>query len=67
VFVRLVVAIASAGEHSGHVEVADGASELLQRIRRCKDVLPFDLGVAGLMLGVPIELELIFEVEEPSQ
>jgi enamine deaminase RidA (YjgF/YER057c/UK114 family) len=65
--VRLGVAIVSAGEHSGHVEVADGASELLREaFGAAKMSCRLIVGVASLMLGVPVELELIFEVEEPS-
>ena len=61
--VRLGVYIAAAGGFSDHVTVADAASELL------RDILGEDkmssrlvFGVESLPLGVPIELEVIFEV-----
>ncbi len=61
--VRLGVYIATAGDFSDHVRVADGASELL------RDILGEDkmssrlvFGVQSLPLGVPVELEVIFEV-----
>jgi len=37
------------------------------RSRRGQDVLSFVIGVASLPLGVPIELELIFEVQQQSE
>jgi len=45
--------------------VADGASELLQRVFG-KDKNPGRLayGVASLPLGTPVEMELIFEVSQ---
>jgi len=65
--VRLGVAIATTGEHSGQVEIADGASELLRDIfGDAKMSCRLIVGVASLPLGVPVALELIFEVEEPS-
>jgi enamine deaminase RidA (YjgF/YER057c/UK114 family) len=61
--VRLGVSIATDGEVGALPRVADAASELL------RDVLGPDslgarlvYGVAGLPLGTPVELELIFEV-----
>ena len=61
--VRLGVYIATAGDFAGHVTVADAASELL------RDILGEDkmssrlvFGVESLPLGVPVELEVIFEV-----
>ena len=61
--VRLGVYIATAGGFSDHVTVADAASELL------RDILGEDkmssrlvFGVESLPLGVPVELEAIFEV-----
>jgi enamine deaminase RidA (YjgF/YER057c/UK114 family) len=61
--VRLGVYIATAGDFSDHVTVADGASELL------RDILGEDkmssrlvFGVESLPLGVPVELEVILEV-----
>jgi enamine deaminase RidA (YjgF/YER057c/UK114 family) len=61
--VRLGVFIATAGDFSEHVTVADAASELL------RDILGEDkmsarlvFGVESLPLGVPVELEVILEV-----
>jgi enamine deaminase RidA (YjgF/YER057c/UK114 family) len=63
--VRLGVSEATAGDVRDQPRVADGASELLQEIFG-KDKNPCRLvyGVASLPLGVPVELELIFEVAE---
>ncbi|WP_250634421.1 RidA family protein [Pinirhizobacter soli] len=61
--VRLGVMVASTGEFRDHPKVADGASRLLQDVfgaERNPSRLVY--GVASLPLGVPIELELIFEV-----
>jgi len=61
--VRLGVSIATHGDVRDQPRVADGASELL------RDVFGDDkissrlvIGVASLPLGVPVELEVIFEV-----
>ena len=61
--VRLGVSIATSGDLREHPKVADGASNLLQDVFG-KDKNPSRLifGVASLPLGVPVELELIFEV-----
>jgi enamine deaminase RidA (YjgF/YER057c/UK114 family) len=61
--VRLGVSVANSGDFRDHPKVADGASELLQDVFG-KDKNPSRLvyGVASLPLGVPVELELIFEV-----
>jgi enamine deaminase RidA (YjgF/YER057c/UK114 family) len=61
--VRLGVMIASNGGVQDQPRVADGASKLLQDIfgadrNPCRIVF----GVTNLPLGVPVELELIFEV-----
>ena len=63
--VRLGVLVATSGEVRDQPKVADGASELLQDIFG-KDKNPCRLvyGVASLPLGVPVELELIFEVAQ---
>lgn len=63
--VRIGVAIASSGELRDHPKVADGASELLQQVLGAPR-LPsrLVLGVASLPLGSPVELELIFEVDD---
>lgn len=64
--VRLGVYIATAGDFADHVTVADAASELLRDILG-KDKMSSRLvfGVESLPLGVPVELEAIFEVTEP--
>jgi len=61
--VRLGVSVATSGDVREHPKIADGASELLQDVFG-KDKNPTRLvyGVASLPLGVPVELELIFEV-----
>jgi enamine deaminase RidA (YjgF/YER057c/UK114 family) len=61
--VRLGVAVATSEDVRDQPKVADGASELLQDVFG-KDKNPSRLvyGVASLPLGVPVELELIFEV-----
>ncbi|HYE40243.1 MAG TPA: RidA family protein [Ramlibacter sp.] len=63
--VRLGVMIASSAGLREHPRVADGASELLQDVfgtARASSRLVY--GVASLPLGSPIELELIFEIED---
>ena len=66
--VRLGVAVATAGDVRDHAKVADGASELLQDVFG-KDRNPARLvyGVASLPLGVPVELEVIFEVSRNAR
>ena len=61
--VRLGVAVATSGDVREHPKIADGASDLLQDVFG-KDRNPSRLinGVASLPLGVPVVLELIFEV-----
>ena len=61
--VRLGVLVATSGDVQEQPKIADGASELLQNVFG-KDKNPSRLvyGVASLPLGVPVELELIFEV-----
>ena len=61
--VRLGVSVAASGDVREHPKVADGASELLQDIfGRDKNPSRLIIGVASLPLGVPVELELIFEI-----
>src|SRR5437899_1857481 len=61
--VRLGVSMATVGDVREHPKVADGASELLQDVfGRDKNPSRLVYGVASLPLGVPVELELIFEV-----
>jgi enamine deaminase RidA (YjgF/YER057c/UK114 family) len=61
--VRLGVLVATSGDVREQPKIADGASELLRDVFG-KDKNPSRLvyGVASLPLGVPVELELIFEV-----
>ena len=62
--VKLAVSLATEGDFTAHPKVADAASELLRDVFG-EDSLPVRLiyGVASLPLGVPVELEVIFEVE----
>jgi len=61
--VRLSVLVATGNEIADLPKVADGASELLQSIfGKDKNPCRVVYGVASLPLGVPVELELIFEV-----
>jgi enamine deaminase RidA (YjgF/YER057c/UK114 family) len=61
--VRLGVSVATSPDVTNQPRVADAASELLQDVFG-KDKNPCRLvyGVASLPLGVPVELEVIFEV-----
>jgi len=65
--VRLGVFVATSGDIREQPKVADGASELLQDVFG-KDKNPCRLvyGVASLPLGVPVEVELIFEVGDQT-
>jgi len=61
--VRLGVAVATSGDVRDQPRVADGASGLLQDVfGRDKSPSRLVYGVASLPLGVPVELEIIFEV-----
>ena len=61
--VRLGVAVATLGDVRDQPKVADGASALLQDVfGKSKNPSRLVYGVASLPLGVPVELELIFEV-----
>ena len=62
--VKLGVSLATDGDFKAHPKVADAASELLRDVFG-QNSLPVRLiyGVASLPLGVPVELEVIFEVE----
>src|SRR5438034_3892996 len=61
--VRLGVSVATSGDVRDQPKVADGASELLQSVfGRCKNPSRLVYGVASLPLGVPVALEIIFEV-----
>ena len=61
--VRLSVSVATSGDVRDQPKVAEAASEVLQDVfgkerNPCRSVF----GVASLPLGVPVELEVIFEV-----
>src|SRR5213592_3708315 len=61
--VRLGVSIATDGDFREHPSVADAASEMLVHVfGEEKLSTRIVLGVASLPLGMPIELEVIFEV-----
>ena len=63
--VRLGVSVATSGDVREHPKVADGASELLQDVfGKDKNPSRLVLGVASLPLGVPVALEIIFEVAD---
>jgi enamine deaminase RidA (YjgF/YER057c/UK114 family) len=63
--VKLGVYIATEGDFRDHPKVADGASEMLLQVFG-EDKLSgrIVLGVSSLPLGVPIELELVLEIED---
>ena len=61
--VRLGVSVATSGDVREHPKVADGASNLLQDVfGKDKNPSRLIIGVASIPLGVPVALELIFEV-----
>jgi enamine deaminase RidA (YjgF/YER057c/UK114 family) len=61
--VRLGVSIATEGDFREHPKVADAASEILVHVFGEEKISTrIVLGVASLPLGMPIELEVIFEV-----
>ncbi|HKW10658.1 MAG TPA: RidA family protein [Gemmatimonadaceae bacterium] len=61
--VRLSVSVATSGDVRDQPRVAEAASEVLQDVfGREKNPCRSVFGVASLPLGVPIELEVIFEV-----
>jgi enamine deaminase RidA (YjgF/YER057c/UK114 family) len=60
---KLGVYIATEGDFRDHPKVADGASELLLKIFGAEMLSGrIVLGVASLPLGLPVEVELVFEV-----
>jgi enamine deaminase RidA (YjgF/YER057c/UK114 family) len=60
---KLGVYIATEGDFRDHPKVADGASELLLKIFGVGMLSSrIVLGVASLPLGMPIEIELVFEI-----
>jgi enamine deaminase RidA (YjgF/YER057c/UK114 family) len=61
--VRLGVSVATSGDVRDQPKVADGASELLQEVfGKARNPCRLVYGVASLPLGVPVELEVIFEI-----
>ncbi len=63
--VRLGVFIATSGDFFDQPRVADGASDLFRDIFGAdKMAVRLVIGVASLPLGMPIELDLVFEVTE---
>jgi enamine deaminase RidA (YjgF/YER057c/UK114 family) len=63
--VRLAVFIATSGDFFDQPRVADGASDLFRDIFGPeKMAVRSVIGVASLPLGMPIELEVVFEVAE---
>jgi enamine deaminase RidA (YjgF/YER057c/UK114 family) len=65
--VKLSVYIATEGDFRDHPKVADGASELLLKVFG-KEMLSgrVVLGVASIPLGMPVEIELVLEVDASS-
>jgi enamine deaminase RidA (YjgF/YER057c/UK114 family) len=60
---KLGVYIATEGDFRDHPKIADGASELLVKVFGAGMLSSrVVLGVASLPLGLPIEIELVFEV-----
>ena len=63
--VRLGVFIATEGDFFEQPRVADAVSDLLRDVFGVEKIgVRMVIGVASLPLGVPIELELIFEISE---
>lgn len=61
--VRLGVMLATEGDFFDHARVADAASELFRDIFGAdKNSVRLVYGVASLPFGMPVELEVIFEV-----
>jgi enamine deaminase RidA (YjgF/YER057c/UK114 family) len=61
--VRLGVSVATSGDVRDQPRIADGASVLLQEVfGASRNPCRLVYGVASLPLGVPVEVELIFEV-----
>jgi enamine deaminase RidA (YjgF/YER057c/UK114 family) len=61
--VRLGVYSATSGDFFDHPKVADAASDLLQSVFGTEKMATrVVIGVASLPLGMPIELDVIFEV-----
>jgi len=63
--VRLCVFIATSGDFFDQPQVADGASDLFREVFGAdRMAVRLVIGVASLPLGVPVEVEVIFEVAE---
>jgi enamine deaminase RidA (YjgF/YER057c/UK114 family) len=63
--VRLGVFMVTSGSPIDQPAVADGASDLLRDVFGSENLAVRSvIGVASLPLGVPIELEIIFELTE---
>ena len=63
--VRLGVFMATSGSPVDHPAVADGASDLLRDVFGADNMAVRSvIGVASLPLGVPVELEITFELKE---
>jgi enamine deaminase RidA (YjgF/YER057c/UK114 family) len=61
--VRLGVFIATAGDFFDQPKVADAASDLFKDVFGAEKIaVRLVIGVASLPLGMPIELEVIFEI-----
>ena len=62
--VRLGVFMATSGDFLDHVRVADAVSDLFHGVFGQEKASPrLVIGVSSLPLGLPIELEVIFEVD----
>lgn len=62
--VRLGVFMATSGDFFDQPRVADGASDLFRDVFGAEALaVRLVIGVASLPLGMPVELEVIFEVE----
>jgi len=62
--VRLGIFMATAGDFRDHPAVADGASDLFREVFGEENMAVRSvIGVASLPLGVPVELEVIFQLE----
>jgi enamine deaminase RidA (YjgF/YER057c/UK114 family) len=63
--VRLGVFMATSGDFFDQPRVADAASDLFRNVFGAdKMAVRLVIGVASLPLGMPVELEVIFEVAE---
>ena len=63
--VRLGVFIAASGDFLDHASVADAVSDLFQGIFGVERIpVRLVIGVASLPLGMPVELEIIFEISD---